>query len=118
MIRTGRIYTSKSGERFLILAKKSRPSSNGYDFLGENTRTGLVTYFNHVGKHAVSPDWELKADPYKWLGIQGLTTKGENFEPKEKIEGLEKLTGLLRIENNDPSTAQFVSVKDFEKTYA
>lgn len=117
MIRVGKYYTSKSGERFFILAKKNRASSNGCNYIGENTKTGLVTFFNQMGKHAVSPDWQLEVDQYKWVGIRmGNMLSHESFVSKDELE--EEYPLYLRIESDDPSTITCITRAGFENTYA
>jgi hypothetical protein len=116
MIQVGKIYTSVSGERFLILAKKKRPASNGCNYIGENTKTGLVTYFNHKGEHAVSKDWELQTDPYKWIGLEGSRVSKPNFRMKDEMELAYE--GYLRIEDDNPATIVFITRAGFESTYA
>jgi hypothetical protein len=116
MLKVAKVYIAQDGTRFYIHGKKQRPSSNGFDFIGENLRSGLITYFNYKGAHAVrTTDWQLKVDPYKWCGVLHDGTFGEEgFVTANKVGNYD---GYLRMENDNPSSIVFVTRSGLEKTY-
>lgn len=121
MVEIGKFYRSESGERFLILAIKSRPSSNGYDYIGENVKTGVIAFFNHKGEHSFVEELNLQCDPYTWIAIEsGNELDRLQFVTKEELTLDPETTyvGLLRMQDNHPQTITFVSVRDYHKTYA
>lgn len=118
MIIVGKAYNSVNGERFLILAKKNRASTNGCSFIGENVKTGLVTFFNYQGKHSMNADWNLNTDFYKWIGIHNGMLASSKFMPKEKLDKTIKYSGYLRIENDEEHTITYQSPSNFQGTYA
>lgn len=116
MIKVGRAYSAKNGRRFLILAKKNRPASNGCNFVGEDVKSGVIAYFSHNGEHSFSPDLCLNVDPYKWIGIRHDGGLGSGiFVTKERLEGSFK--AYFMIEDDDYTTVKFVSEEGFALAY-
>lgn len=116
MIKVGRAYATNSGRRFLILARKNLPSSNGCNFIGEDVKSGVVAYFNHKGFHAWDERINLKCDPYKWIGLTGEGVLTESvFLPKEELK--RDYSSYLRIEDNDKLTICWLPREGFYGTY-
>lgn len=115
MLKVGHTYTAKNGQRFLILAKKNRPASNGCSFIGENVKSGTIAYFNHKGEHAFAEAYNLKCDPFQWVGVVGAKLADTKFVPKEHLDV--EFSYYLRMENNDPSTVILVTREAFALTY-
>lgn len=117
MIKIGRIYTSESGERFLIHSRKRKSSSNGCNFIGEHTGNGLITYFNHTGVNSFRSDWNLQVDSYKWCGVRADgELAAEGFVPREEL--VEEFPGYLRMEDNNPTTIIYMTRAGLEAVYA
>lgn len=116
MLKVGKVYLTEDKTRFLILAKKSRASSNGCDFVGEHLGSGFITYFNYKGEHPWRPTWKLKADPYRWCGVfhEGELS-ADGFVIREKLE--REFPGYLRMEDDNPTTIIYVTRANLETTY-
>lgn len=122
MLQTGKAYSTASGRRFLILAKKNFSTKNGAIFVGECTRTGLVTFFRPNGENPVNPHLNLNCDRYMWIGLlPGNGIANANFEPREDIEkdeGFSDYIAFLRIENNDATTIRYYTLGEYRSLYA
>jgi hypothetical protein len=118
MLKVGRSYHTIDGKaKFHIIAKKNKPASNGCNFLGENLKTGVVTYFNHKGHHAFSEYLHLKVDPYTWIGLVGGRLATDEFQERKNLKY--EYPYYLRMENNDPSSIICVMHSKFlEDSYA
>lgn len=116
MIKVGRAYLTNSGRRFLILAKKNLPSSNGCNFIGEDIKSGVVAYFNYNGEHAWDQRLHLKCDSYKWIGVSNDGVLSHNtFVKKEELKKCYPI--YLRIEDNDYNTLTFMPEAGFYASY-
>jgi hypothetical protein len=116
MIKTGRAYTATNGQRYLILSRKTVPASNGYNFIGENVKSGVIAYFNHRGEHSFKSEYNLNCDPYKWLPLCEGQTVGTKFVSKEGLDM--SYSHFLRMEASDHTTVIYVDKAGFYNTYA
>lgn len=127
MLEIGRTYTTVTNHRrFKILAVKTKPSTNGCDYIGECLRNGTISYFNSKGINSFTEMWNLNVDFYKWNPVNSDGSLMSNvFLSKEAIDELIEtskkdisISGFLRITNDDKSTISFVTLKDFVAIYA
>jgi hypothetical protein len=118
MLRVGRAYYTLNGKgRFHILAKKNRPSSNGCNFIGENTKTGAIVLFNHLGEHAWDKEVNLACDPFTWIGLTNLTVPAvPKFVKREDLK--HEYSSYLRMMDGDPTTIMWMDRTGFNASYA
>lgn len=116
MIKVGYSYRAANGDRFTILVHKIIASSNGHNYIGENRKTGAITYFNLKGENSFKPEWNLECDPYRYIPVMtpSLLSNME-FKKKADIGSLSgPPIGYLRIEHNDPTTIVFINPESIE----
>jgi hypothetical protein len=117
MLKIGKVYLTESKVRFLIHARKSRPASNGFNYIGENLSSGLITYFNQVGKNVLNPNWQLKVDPYKWCGVfDNGEISADGFVTRDDL--IEEFPGYLRMEDDNVTTILYMTRAGLEAVYA
>jgi hypothetical protein len=121
MIKIGIVYKATNGRKFVILAKKEKPSSNGFDWIGEALDTGVVLFFNNKGEHAFDSMYNLIIDRHKWIVV---LSKGDisnpKFEPKEQLNPVfvKAAVGYLGMEGNNPHSIKFYDPNQFRSLYA
>lgn len=124
MLKVGSSYRTESGRKFNIIGKKVVPDRRGFNYIGEASDSGVVTFFNDAGINIMQSNLNLKVDKYKWIIIisspNGKGLAHPLFERREDLDAtlLSAAVGFLRIENGALDSVTYVPLAGFKKHYA
>jgi hypothetical protein len=107
-IEIGKTYKTLNGKRSFCILGKKKISPTGFFFIGEDTKLGLVAYFNHKGEHSHQSEYWLDIDPYLYVPVnEDGSLAVERFIPKRDIpEG--RFMGYLKLDPVGFNTIHFV----------
>ena len=107
-IEVGKTYKTKDGKRSFHIFGRKKISPTGFFYAGEETKTGLVAYFNYNGEHSHQSQLWLETDPHLYLPInEDGTVATERFVKKEEIEE-GRFMGYLKLHPSSYTTITFV----------
>lgn len=110
-MEVGRTYKTQDGRRSFYIFGKKKISTTGFFFAGEETKTGLVAYFNHKGEHPHQSDFYLETDPCLYLPInKNGTVAAERFTKKDRLPDGD-FRGYLKINPLSYDTVSFVNTE-------
>jgi hypothetical protein len=69
-LEIGKSYKTLDGSRTYHIFGKKKISPTGYPYAGEESKSGVVAYFNHKGEHSFESNLWLDTDPYLYVPIQ------------------------------------------------
>lgn len=88
-VQLGSIYATKDGKRkFYIIARKTVVKDK-FIYVGEETRSGLITYFSSFGEHSHQENFNLELDQYDYIPVFKTGIKSHTFLRWEEIEMLD-----------------------------
>ena len=102
--------TPENRREFFIYGRKRVKATNGCNWIGECTKTGLVAFFKDNGEHSHEDSLNLELDYWLYMPVNANGKPDmADFVKWDKIDHSKKYTAYLAIDNGDLNTVRLVT---------